>query len=48
MYEEKKRLNIEIDVELHKQLKIAAAKEGITIAQMVREGIEKRIKENKK
>lgn len=47
MTSEKKRLNIAIDAELHRQLKIVAAQEGITIVQMVSEGIKDRIKQSK-
>lgn len=46
MTEDKKRLNIAIDAELHRQLKIAAAQQGITIVQMVSEGIKDKIKKS--
>lgn len=46
--DEKKRLNIAIDAELHRQLKIAAAQEGITIVQMVSEEIKERIQKQSK
>ena len=47
--EETKRLNIPIEVNLHRQLKIKAAEQGITVAQFVREAIAEKIeKENAK
>ena len=41
--EDKKRLNISIDAELHKQLKIAAAEHGTTIGDLVSEAIENKL-----
>ena len=46
MAEGKKRLNIAIDAELHRQLKIVAAQEGMTIVQLVSEGIKDRIEKS--
>lgn len=43
-----KRLNIAIDAELHKKLKIAAAKNGTTIVAIVSDGINKKLKELEK
>lgn len=39
-----KRLNLTIPEELHRELKIAAAKEGITLGQYVTEAISERVK----
>lgn len=47
MADGKKRLNIAIDEELHRQLKIVAAQEGVTIVQLVSEGIKERIEKSK-
>lgn len=47
--EEMKRLNIPIEVDLHRQIKVKVAEQGITVAQFVREAIaEKLEKENAK
>ncbi len=47
--EETKRLNIPIEAELHKQLKVKAAEQGTTVAQFVREAIKEKLeKENAK
>ncbi len=43
-----KRLNIAIDAELHKKLKIAAAKNGTTIVAIVSDGINKKLEELEK
>lgn len=43
-----KRLNIAIDAELHKKLKVAAAKNGTTIVAIVSDGINKKLKELEK
>ena len=49
MQEGSKRLNVIIDNELHRKLKVEAAKREITIAQFVSEAIKEKIqKENKK
>ena len=41
--DDKKRLNIAIDGDLHRQLKISAAQKGETIIQFVCESIKERI-----
>ena len=47
--EEMKRLNIPIEADLHRQIKVKVAEQGITVAQFVREAIaEKLEKENAK
>lgn len=47
--EEMKRLNIPIESDLHRQIKVKVAEQGITVAQFVREAIaEKLEKENAK
>lgn len=47
--EETKRLNIPIEAELHRQIKVKVAEQGITVAQFVREALaEKLEKENAK
>ena len=47
--EEMKRLNIPIEVDLHRQIKVKVAEQGITVAQFVREAIaEKLERENAK
>ena len=44
-----KRLNIPIEADLHRQVKVKVAEQGITVAQFVREAItEKLAKENAK
>ena len=49
MLEDMKRLNIPIDPELHRQIKVKVAEQGITVVQFVREAIaEKLEKENAK
>lgn len=47
--EDMKRLNIPIEPDLHRQIKVKVAEQGITVAQFVREAIaEKLEKENAK
>ena len=47
--EDMKRLNIPIESDLHRQVKVKAAENGITVAQFVRDAIaEKLDKESKK
>lgn len=47
--EEMKRLNVPIEADLHKQLKVKVAEKGETVAQFVREAIaEKLERENAK
>ena len=47
--EETKRLNIPIEAELHRQIKVKVAEQGKTVAQFVREALaEKLEKENAK
>jgi predicted HicB family RNase H-like nuclease len=47
--EEMKRLNIPIEADLHKQIKVRVAEQGITVAQFVREAISEKLeKENAK
>ena len=47
--EEMKRLNIPIEADLHRRIKVRVAEQGITVAQFVREAIaEKLEKENAK
>lgn len=47
--EDTKRLNIPIESDLHRRLKVKVAEQGITVAQFVREAIaEKLEKENAK
>jgi len=47
--EDMKRLNIPIEADIHRQIKVKAAEEGITVAQFVREALaEKLERENKK
>lgn len=43
-----KRLNVVISAELHKELKIAVAQQGITIGQFVSEAIREKIDKNSK
>lgn len=45
MAEDTKRLNVIISSELHRDLKVAVAKDGITIAQFVAEAINEKLKE---
>lgn len=45
--QETKRLNIQITGELHKEMKVAAAQEGITISQYVAEAIADRVERDK-
>ncbi len=45
---EKKRLNIAIDAELHRQLKVAAAENNKTIVDLVSEAIKTKLEELKK
>lgn len=47
MAEETKRLNIVISTELHRDLKVEAAKSDITIAQFVAEAIAEKIQKQK-
>lgn len=44
MVDDVKRLNVVISSDLHRDLKIAVAKEGITIAQFVTEAINEKLK----
>jgi predicted HicB family RNase H-like nuclease len=46
--ENKKRLNIAIEEELHRQLKVAAAQEGVTLVQFVSESIKEKIEKQSK
>ena len=49
MAEEIKRLNITLEASLHKELKVTAAREEVTITQFVAEAIREKIeRENKK
>lgn len=43
--EDKKRVSIAMDAELHKQLKIAAAEHGTTIAEMVTDAIKDKLED---
>lgn len=45
--EETKRLNVIIDADLHRELKIAVAKDGVTIAQFVADAIKEKLKGEK-
>ena len=47
MAEDTKRLNIVISTELHRDLKVEAAKNDITIAQFVAEAIAEKIQKQK-
>lgn len=47
MQEDTKRLNVIISNELHRNLKIEVAKQGITIAQFVTEAIAEKIDKQK-
>jgi len=47
MQEDTKRLNVIISNELHRNLKIEVAKQGITIAQFVTEAITEKIDKQK-
>ena len=44
MTDDTKRLNVVISAELHRDLKVEAAKSGITLAQFVAEAIAEKIK----
>ncbi len=47
--EDTKRLNVPIDADLHRQIKVKVAENGITVAQFVRDALtEKLERENKK
>ncbi len=48
MADDKKRLNIAVDSELHRQLKIAVAESGKTIVQYVNEAIQEKIERERK
>ncbi len=43
-----KRLNVSVDDELHKQLKMAVAEQGSTIGQFVIEAITEKLENDKK
>ena len=45
---EKKRLNIAIDAELHRQLKMTAAENGTTIVELVSDSIREKLEKLKK
>lgn len=45
--EETKRLNVIIDADLHRDLKVAVARDGVTIAQFVSEAIKEKLKGEK-
>lgn len=47
MQEGTKRLNVVISNELHRDLKVEVAKQGITIAQFVADAIKERIEKQK-
>ncbi len=47
MADDTKRLNVVISSELHRDLKVAVAKDGITIAQFVAEAISEKLKKEK-
>ena len=47
MADDTKRLNVVISTELHRDLKVEAAKNGITLAQFVAEAIAEKIKRQK-
>ena len=47
MADDTKRLNIVIGTDLHRDLKLAVAKQGTTIAQFVAEAISEKIKRQK-
>lgn len=44
MADEQKRLGVLIDAELHKELKIAAAKAGVTLAAFVTDALKDKLK----
>lgn len=44
---EKKRLNIAIDAELHRQLKVAAAENGTTIVDLVSDSVREKLEQLK-
>lgn len=41
---ETKRLNVPIDVDLHRQIKVKVAEEGTTVVQFVREALIEKLK----
>lgn len=47
MADDTKRLNVVISSDLHRALKVAVAKDGITIAQFVTEAISEKLKKEK-
>ena len=47
MADDTKRLNVVISTELHRDLKVEAAKSGITLAQFVAEAIAEKIQRQK-
>lgn len=47
MQENSKRLNVIIDNNLHRELKVEVAKQGITIAQFVSEAIAEKLEKQK-
>lgn len=47
MADDTKRLNVVISTELHRDLKVEAAKSGITLAQFVAEAIAEKIQKQK-
>lgn len=47
MAEETKRLNVIVDADLHRDLKVAVAKDGTTIAQFVAEAIKEKLEKEK-
>ena len=47
MAEDTKRLNVVISTELHRDLKVEAAKSGITLAQFVADAIAEKIQRQK-
>ena len=47
MAEETKRLNVVINADLHRDLKVEVAKKGVTIAQFVADAIAEKISKEK-
>ena len=48
MKQEVKRLNIPIESEIHKRIKVASAEQSKTVAQFVREAVLEKLERNKK